>query len=101
MHLERRACVMVIERKIVVDLQDIRAVSFQCESCEYRVAMSPDKVSLPINCPNGHQWTSGQSNALIATPLFQFTSTLATLRTLLKQKALGYRIVFEFDEPTK
>jgi hypothetical protein len=92
---------MVIERKIVIDLEEIRSISFQCQNCEYRVAMSPDKVQIPTQCPNGHSWISGESKAVIAPPLLQFTSTLATLRTLLGQKALGYRILFEFDEPTK
>ncbi len=92
---------MVIEHKIVIDLEDIKSISFQCESCEYRVAMSPDKVSLPLNCPNGHTWISGESKPVIVTPLLQFTSTIATLRTLLGQKALGYRILFEIEDPTR
>jgi hypothetical protein len=90
---------MVIERKIVVDLEDIKSISFQCEKCEYRVTMSPDNVTLAPNCPNGHAWISGEGKATIVPPLLQFTSTLATLRTLLGQKALGYRILFEFNEP--
>jgi hypothetical protein len=91
---------MTFERKIVVGLEDIRAISFKCAHCEYRVTVSPDKVSgIPAHCPNGHDWTQGEQEAMIVPPLLQFTTTLAKLRTLLSQKALGYRILLEFDEP--
>jgi hypothetical protein len=91
---------MVIERRILVDLEDIRAISFQCGKCEYRITMSPDKVQgVPRNCPNGHDWAQGENQAMVVPPLLQFTTTLATLRTLLGQKTLGFRILLELDEP--
>lgn len=91
---------MVFERKIVVGLEDIRAVSFQCATCEYRVTMSPDEVrEVPRACQNGHKWTIGEESALVKTPLLLFTDSLGKLRTLLGQKVLGYRVLFEFDEP--
>lgn len=91
---------MTIERKIVVGLEDIKAVSFQCEKCEYRVTMSPDNVQgIPNHCPNGHDWAQGENIAMHVPPLLQFTTTLAKLRMLLGQKAIGFRILFEFDEP--
>jgi len=91
---------MVFERRILVGLEDIRAISFQCEKCEYRVTMSPDNVQdVPNHCPNGHDWARGEKEALIVPPLLQFTTMLAKLRMLLGQKLLGFRILFEFDEP--
>jgi hypothetical protein len=35
---------MTVERKIIVGLEDIKAISFQCDACQYRVTMSPDEV---------------------------------------------------------
>jgi hypothetical protein len=90
---------MTIERRIVVGLGDIKAVSFQCSKCEYRISMSPDKVhGIPAHRPDGHDWVLGKEVTLIVPPLLQFTETLARLRTLAGQKVLGFEILFEFDE---
>jgi hypothetical protein len=93
---------MTFERKIMVGLDDIRAIAFQCKQCEYRVTMSPDNLSgitVPQHCPNGHDWNNGVNEALVIPPILLFTSMLAKLRVLLKQGALGFTILFEFDEP--
>lgn len=92
---------MTIEHKIVVSLVDIKAISFECEgeSCIYRVTVSPDNpIELPMHCPHGHKWIGGQPESTLYPPLLKFTQTLAQLRELSKQKVLGYRILFEFDE---
>jgi hypothetical protein len=91
---------MTVERKIVVGLTDIKAISFQCDNCEYRITMSPDKVSqLPASCLNGHRWISGEVGMIALPPLLLFGNTISKLRTLAEQKALGFKILLEFDEP--
>jgi hypothetical protein len=91
---------MTVERKILFGLDDIKAISFQCDSCKYRITMSPDEVrDLPRNCPNGHRWIVGEQQAKTFPPIQMFSDNLVTLRKLAEQKVLGFKILLEFDEP--
>ena len=42
---------MTIEHQIVVGVEDIKAVIVACK-CGMRLAMSPDKICIPANCPD-------------------------------------------------
>src|SRR5436853_6031559 len=44
---------MTLERRFVIGLADIRAITFQCKTCGGRVTVSPDKENLEEmhNCP--------------------------------------------------
>lgn len=90
---------MVVERKILLGIGDIRAVSFQCDRCAYRVTMLPEKISVPTACPEGHGWTRGQQQISQRDPVAKLGEVLGTLRTLTENKAIGFQIFFEFDEP--
>jgi len=95
----RRKHDVTFERKILVGLEDIKAISFQCEKCQYRITMSPDDIrGLPEYCLGGHPWAVGIEEESLAPPLRKFTKSLERLRVLLNQKALGFRILFELDE---
>jgi hypothetical protein len=60
-HAIIRSIKMTFERKIVVGLEDIKAVSFACEQCQFKLTMSPDDVKkIPEHCPSGHEWYFGQ-----------------------------------------
>lgn len=92
---------MTIERRIVVSLADIRTVSFQCDSCKYRVNMPPDNiVEIPHGCPYGHKWHHGEHETMRGKPLDYLFSGLAKLRLLTSQKATGFQILLEYDEPS-
>lgn len=91
---------MTIERKISVGLGDIKAVSFQCNSCIYRITMSPDQIGdLPHSCQNGHRWILGVDQISQRQPVAKFFEALGALRTLTTNKTLGFQILLEFDEP--
>jgi hypothetical protein len=91
---------MTYERKIVIGLEDIRALSFRCEQCEYQITVSPDDFTrLPATCPNSHGWSVGEEMQSTVTPLQKFTASLRELRGLLGQKTFGFRILLEIDEP--
>jgi hypothetical protein len=93
---------MTIERKLLFGLDDIKAISFQCSDCKYRVTMSPDDIKgVPKNCPNGHRWLVGEPQTKVIAPLAMFAETLVTLVRLTEQKALGYRVLLEFDESVR
>jgi hypothetical protein len=91
---------MTVERRLLVGLEDIKAVAFQCDSCKFRITMSPDDIrELPKNCPNGHRWIIGEPEVTSVPTLIKFAELLAALRKLRAQKVLGYSVLFEFDEP--
>jgi hypothetical protein len=91
---------MTVERKIIVGLEDIKAISFQCDACQYRVTMSPDEVKeIPKNCSNGHRWLAGEAEATVVPLVLKAVSMFAALRILVGQNVLGFRVLLEFDEP--
>jgi hypothetical protein len=88
---------VTVERKIVFELNDIKAISFQCDKCTSRIAMSLDDLKeLPKQCPNAHRWITGEQELTNVPTLMKF---IETLRVLARQKALGFKILLEFDEP--
>jgi hypothetical protein len=92
---------MTVEHKIVVTLDDIRTISYECNKCRARVTFplgsELDPAPYCYNCRN--QWKAetpfGQESAF--KKLLQSLNAIATLE---KEKALGFRIRFEFDEAT-
>jgi hypothetical protein len=88
---------MTIERRILVKLQDILAISLQCKKCAYKISMSPDKVvAVPKFCPEEHDWFLGAQNANLAAPFIAFADALARLRN---QESFGFDVVLEIEEP--
>lgn len=62
--------------------------------------MSPDKVrEIPSKCSTGHDWFLAEKVATVLPPLETLTDSLARLRAILSQKALGFKILLEFEEP--
>jgi hypothetical protein len=46
---------VTFERKIVVGLQEIRAISFECHKCKSRLTVSPDDIrDIPACCPHSN-----------------------------------------------
>ena len=44
---------VTFERKIVVGLEEIRAISFECHKCKSRLTVSPDDLrDIPAACPH-------------------------------------------------
>ena len=90
---------MTIEHKIVVGLNDIKAVVLECRKCHTRVSVPPEDAKVPYACPSGHQWLpeivdSGGSPRL---PAYQrFCVALKECRTLQANGA-PFTILFEFD----
>jgi hypothetical protein len=65
---------MTVERKLVMGLEEIRAVVFECDECRSRVVLARGNLDpLPKACPHGHAWdwenSAGESfAAFIADP---------------------------------
>ncbi len=65
---------MTFERNIVMGLEDVRAVSFRCNKCPFKITMSPDDVGeIPPKCSAGHDWFPGEKIGEFFTPLESFT----------------------------
>ncbi len=92
---------MTIERRIVVGLEDVTYIIFQCEKCPFRMSMSPDEIrQIPENCSGcGHNWIVGEQEGSALPPLKAFTKSLEKLRLLIRHKSFGFKILFEFEEP--
>jgi hypothetical protein len=95
---------MTVERRFVVGLNDIRAVTLECKNCHTRVTVKPaalENIS-PWACQYCKtSWLSGEKKQAT-----WFESNLMVLlrtlpRSLAEQddKDIGVRILLEFDEP--
>jgi|ERR1019366_4010583 hypothetical protein len=94
---------MTFERKIVVGLDDIKAISFECNKCHSRITILADKLrDVPENCHNcGEIWKSrglSPHHQDVASPYSNFVSAIWKIRTLLENGA-PFKILLEFDEP--
>jgi hypothetical protein len=94
---------MTVERKIVVGLDDIQAVTFECGKCHSRITVPPDDIrDIPCQCARcGQPWLVSEPSRYetIADPAVNFTKGIQTIRTLVQNKAMGFRILLEFPEP--
>jgi predicted RNA-binding Zn-ribbon protein involved in translation (DUF1610 family) len=91
---------MTVEHRIVVDLSDIKSVSFECTSCHAVITASPDKAVLPAQCDQCgtvamkfdtlHRTSSSPEQALL--------SALAAIRKQQPGKSL-FTIRFDFEAP--
>ena len=90
---------MTIEHKIVVGLNDIKAVSLECSKCQTRITLAPDGIEVPLQCPKcGKIWITGDPSGYqaVASPYVNFFTAIAKIRTLLENGA-PFKILFEFE----
>lgn len=102
---------MTVERRLLLGLADIFAVTFECKRCGVRLTLAPDKVSVDAlqRCPGpgcSAEWVNGAQ----ATPHGRshggsMARFLAALPLARESQAEGgdakVRIFFEFQEPTE
>ncbi len=92
---------MTFENRVVVGLDDIRAVSFECERCHTRITMSPDNISIPDLCPGpdcDNVWMSGDPTSYqsVTSPQMNFINAIREMRKRSPNGA-PFRILLEFD----
>ncbi len=94
---------MTIERKLLVSLEEIKAIVLKCtsEGCSSRTVFSPDRTdTIPQHCPHGHTWiweVSGD-RPKIDSPIWSWLQLLKRLRDPMNQNC-GFKIFLEFEEP--
>ncbi len=95
---------MTLEHKIVVGLNDIKAVIFECRQCHTRVSMSPDDIRIPTKCPKEDcaVWI-GSEPAIVTTPYeattskyLNFVQAIGHIRK--SNNGAAFRILLEFDD---
>jgi hypothetical protein len=97
---------MTVERRFVVGLADIRAITLECVRCGLRLTMLPDNVDSEKlgQCPACRQvWlpTGGQ----VLAPRSAAATLVWSLKGAREEQAdapsLGVRVLLEFEEPAR
>ena len=92
---------MTFERKIVVGLEEIKAVIFQCSKCESRMSIAPDRFdAIPEQCPNGHPMLTAKTlpHDFGGSLMLGFLMALKKLKDPIYD-SVGFKIFLEFEEP--
>jgi DNA replicative helicase MCM subunit Mcm2 (Cdc46/Mcm family) len=93
---------MTFERKVVVSLDEITAIVFECTRCGSKVVTTPERMTLPPTfCPNGHgwNWNIESEHKEVAAPAGAWLASLNRLRLKDTVQSYGFRILLEFKEP--
>ena len=91
---------MVIERKIVIGLGDIRAVIFECTECHGRLAVPADrlihgdKMTQCTYC--GKAWLDNYTKA---SPYLGILEAVQKVKQLEEAGVVPFHTRLEFDEP--
>jgi uncharacterized paraquat-inducible protein A len=95
---------MTIEHKIVVGLDDIKAVIIECKQCHAKVSLSPDDLQIPARCPVercASTWIKGQRAAITndyeATTSAHINLVEAIAHIRAKKNGAAFRILLEFE----
>jgi hypothetical protein len=98
---------MTVEHKIVVGLEDIKAVTFECRQCGTRVSMSPAEIQIPRQCPAAacsSVWIMGKPAGMTSdyeastSAHLNFVSAIGHIR---KHNGAAFRILLEFEGQSK
>lgn len=96
---------MTIEHRILVGIEDIRAVTFECDACKARSTVPFGSVrDLPGSCSscNAVWWVSSDFSTHVSASgpaARQFIHSIVTFRALMGEKKTPYRILLEIEDP--
>ena len=94
---------MTFERKIVVGLEEIRAITFECHKCKSRLMVSPDDIrDIPIACPHcNFSWRLPEDPSAVPSGSLPkaFAFGIRELKIRFGADVIGFKILLEFDEP--
>lgn len=95
---------MTFENKIVVGLDDIKAVIFECVGCGTRISVCPDELRVPEKCP--HCPADWRVKVTIskdsASPFESFCSAVSEIRARMASSSglAKFKILLELEEPS-
>jgi len=94
---------VTFERKIVVGLEEIRAITFECHKCKSRLTVSPDDIrDIPIACPHcNFSWRLPEDPSAVPSGSLPkaFAFGIRELKIRFGADVIGFKILLEFDEP--
>ena len=97
--------IVTFERKIVVGLEEIRAITFECHQCKSRLTVSPDDIrDIPTACPHcNFSWRLPEDPqaASVGSPPKNFAFGIKELKIRFGADVIGFKILLEFDEPRR
>lgn len=92
---------MTYEHRILCGIEEIKAITLECEECKARVALSPSNTKEPpARCPNNHAWDWNVPLGYRSTES-PFIALFSALRKLADPglKNVGFKVFFEFEKP--
>jgi len=99
---------MTVERKIIIGLEDIKAVLFKCTACDSRMSVvtkADEPIRIPHECHNCHRTWSLLEPAQyehVGSPFVNFTSSLTKIISHWNDGVkTGFRILLELEEPKR
>jgi hypothetical protein len=102
---------MTVERKIIIGLEDIKAVVFECTSCLSRVSIPPQargNTRIPNECPQcSAKWSVldplKYGDQISLTPHANLVTSIERLKSFSDEliKMAGFKILFELEEPVR
>lgn len=95
---------MTFERKIVVGLDDIKAITFECAKCKTRTTVPADSLrGVPTECNSCNSiWLVKNIPAYVSTSVpaeMALMHAIGRMRILIQEGKETFRILLEFDEP--
>ena len=96
---------MTIERRMIVGIDDIEAVTFLCLSCNARATIPVNSLrEVPRQCTSCNAlWSRGDEFATHVSTSgpaeMAFIEAIRTLTIMMREKKDAFRILLEFKEP--
>jgi hypothetical protein len=96
---------VTIERRLLVSMSDIQAITFECKTCHRRESYPPDSVpDVPFQCLCGAKWRTDDrdvhpSTGHGASAFQKLVKAIMTVRTLEQENSSALRVLLEYEEP--
>jgi hypothetical protein len=104
---------MAIERKIIIGLNDVKALVFECNICKSRISIpieeAVDIASMPKKCYIGHHWNWNIAPAASSSPYAAIIQALASINAIETgdeernkpdiATRSEFRVLMEFEDP--
>jgi hypothetical protein len=96
---------MTMERRLIVGIDDIKAVTFECSKCHARIPIAVSSLhEAPQQCPSCSEvwWRSNDFATNVTTsgpPAMAFIQAIRVSAAMIRDKKDTFRILLEFEEP--
>ncbi len=98
---------MTVERRLVFEPADIRALTLECKKCGVRLTAKAAALDVPRSCPGAGCSQGWWGSALVLSrdqgqwPYETLAKALADINAIKDNAEVGFRLLLEFDEPPR